>query len=134
MNIVADEGVDRPIVEQLRQDGHAHRRRRLWRRVLRHHLALAVTSAALLGILYALGYAHDWRLRWSIATAYAGLALLGATLLIGPWNILHARPNPVSTDLRRDIGIWAALLSGAHVAIVLPFYGVTITQTIVRLV
>ncbi len=110
------------------------RQQRLRRRALRHHLALALLSAALLGALAALSSANDWHLRWSIATAYTSLALLGATLLLGPWNILRARPNPVSTDLRRDIGIWSALLGGAHVAIVVSLYGLPIRQTIMRVV
>lgn len=49
-------------------------------------------------------------------SAYVGLALLGATLLLGPLNILRRRPNPISTDLRRDVGIWAAVISLVHVA------------------
>jgi sulfoxide reductase heme-binding subunit YedZ len=43
--------------------------------------------------------------------------MLAGTLLLGPLNVLRARPNPVSTDLRRDVGIWAALLGFAHVAV-----------------
>jgi sulfoxide reductase heme-binding subunit YedZ len=49
-----------------------------------------------------------------MATAYVGLALVGATLIIGPLNVLRRRPNPISSDLRRDLGIWAALVSIAH--------------------
>lgn len=51
----------------------------------------------------------------SMATAYTGLLLLAISLLLGPWNVLRSRPNPVSTDLRRDVGIWAGILSLAHV-------------------
>lgn len=51
----------------------------------------------------------------SVATAYAGLLLRAITLLLGPWNVLRGRPNPVSTDVRRDVGIWAGILSLAHV-------------------
>jgi sulfoxide reductase heme-binding subunit YedZ len=50
----------------------------------------------------------------SFATAYAGLACLTAALAVGPLNVIRHRPNPVSTDLRRDIGIWAALFGIAH--------------------
>jgi len=50
----------------------------------------------------------------SFATAYAGLALLVATLAVGPLNLLRHRPNPTSTDLRRDIGVWAGLFGIAH--------------------
>jgi methionine sulfoxide reductase heme-binding subunit len=55
--------------------------------------------------------------RLSMASAYAGLALLTAALLCGPWNVLRGRPNPVTTDLRRDIGIWAAFLGLTHVVV-----------------
>lgn len=50
----------------------------------------------------------------SFATAYAGLACLAAALAVGPLNVIRGRPNPVSTDLRRDIGIWAAIFGIAH--------------------
>jgi sulfoxide reductase heme-binding subunit YedZ len=53
--------------------------------------------------------------RLSLATGYLGLALLGATLVTGALNILRGRPNPVSTDFRRDLGIWCGLISLAHV-------------------
>ena len=36
---------------------------------------------------------------------------------IGPLNVLRRRPNPVSADLRRDIGIWVAIVAFVHVAI-----------------
>jgi sulfoxide reductase heme-binding subunit YedZ len=52
----------------------------------------------------------------SLATAFVGLALLAVTLLLGPWNVLRGRPNPVSTHLRRDVGIWAALIGFVHIA------------------
>ena len=51
----------------------------------------------------------------SMATAYGSLGLLALTLVIGPWNKLNALPNPVSTYLRRDIGIWAGVLGITHV-------------------
>ena len=49
-----------------------------------------------------------------MATAYAGMVLLTAALAVGPINLIRRRPNPVSTDLRRDIGIWAAIYGIAH--------------------
>jgi len=52
--------------------------------------------------------------RLSMGTAYASFALLSVALLLGPWNVLRGRPNPVSTHLRRDVGIWAALMALAH--------------------
>ncbi len=88
-------------------------------RALRHHLVLAIVSAALLFAVY--GYvgieADDEVYMWSMATAYVSMALLVATLSTGPVNVLRGRRNPVSTDLRRDLGIWAGLIGLAHVVI-----------------
>lgn len=55
--------------------------------------------------------------RWNLATAYAALALLAGSLMIGPWNLLRGRPNPASQDLRRDIGIWAGIMGLVHSAV-----------------
>jgi sulfoxide reductase heme-binding subunit YedZ len=55
--------------------------------------------------------------RASFATAYPALVLLGATLVIGPLNLLRHRPSPVSIDLRRDLGIWAGILAILHTAV-----------------
>lgn len=67
--------------------------------------------------LYSTRPYKDVLTRASFATAYPALVLLAATLLIGPWNWLRDRPNPVSSDLRRDIGIWAGLLAILHSAV-----------------
>ncbi len=90
---------------------------RLGRRLARHHLPLALLSAALIAIMDRFLQSDDpiWRL--SMATAYVSLGLLAATLAIGPLNILRRRPNPVSTDLRRDIGIWAGFVGIAHMIV-----------------
>lgn len=84
------------------------------RRLSRHHLPLAAATAVVLLITYVAVQSPNTVHRWSMATAYAGLALLGATLVIGPLNLLRRRPNPTSTDLRRDVGIWAGVLSIVH--------------------
>ena len=52
-----------------------------------------------------------------MATAYVALGLLAVTLAIGPINLLRGRRNPLSIDLRRDIGIWCAVVSLAHVVV-----------------
>ena len=52
---------------------------------------------------------------WSIVLGYASFGLLALTLAIGPRNVLLGRRNPVSTDLRRDVGIWAGVTGLAHV-------------------
>lgn len=43
--------------------------------------------------------------------------LLAVTLWIGPWNLLRSRRTPVSTDLRRDIGIWAGIVGLTHAVV-----------------
>lgn len=84
------------------------------RRLARHHLPLALATASALLLVYALTPSPNPVFRWSMATAYVGLALLGATLFTGPLNVMRRSPNPVSTDLRRDVGIWAGVVSIAH--------------------
>lgn len=51
----------------------------------------------------------------SMATGYTGLVLLAITLLTSPLKVIRKLPNPVSDDFTRDIGIWAAIVSIAHV-------------------
>ena len=53
----------------------------------------------------------------SIATAYPALFLTAAALLLGPLNVLRRRANPVSFDLRRDLGIWAGVMALLHTGI-----------------
>jgi sulfoxide reductase heme-binding subunit YedZ len=90
------------------------RPRRLGRRLLRHHLPLAAASAGLMAAILAVLPIGDPSFRLSMSTAYTGLVLLAATLAIGPLNLLLRRPNPVSSDLRRDLGLWAAGFGLAH--------------------
>ncbi len=84
---------------------------------LRRHLWLAVSSLALTALLYGvLSLVYPSPQSWSLATGYVGAALLAITLSLGAWKILRGRSNPVSTDLRRDIGIWCGIFSLVHVA------------------
>ena len=52
-----------------------------------------------------------------MATAYAGLFFLAVSLWLDPWNVLRRRPNPISHDLRRDVGIWTGILAIVHTSI-----------------
>jgi methionine sulfoxide reductase heme-binding subunit len=52
-----------------------------------------------------------------MATAYAGLIFLAVSLWLGPWKVLRRRPNPISFDLRRDVGIWTGILAILHTGI-----------------
>jgi sulfoxide reductase heme-binding subunit YedZ len=72
-----------------------------------------VCALSFVSLYYTRPY-QDVLTRASFATAYPALILLAATLLMGPWNVLQKRRNPISSDLRRDIGIWAGILSAVH--------------------
>lgn len=84
---------------------------------VQHHLAMATASLLLAGIVYRLTPPPDVRHRLSMATAYAALAFMVATLSLGPWNVIRRRSNPVSSDLRRDLGVWAGALALLHTGV-----------------
>jgi sulfoxide reductase heme-binding subunit YedZ len=88
-----------------------------WTQRSKRHLVLAAAAAAIVCLAYAATPPPDVRHRLSMATAYAGLIFLAASLWLGPRNVLRQRPNPVSFDLRRDIGIWTGILAIVHTAI-----------------
>ena len=90
------------------------------RKRIRYHLWLALISIGLTSLVYGIlafiyPSAQSLMFRWSLATGYVGAALLAVTLSVGTWKIWRGRSNPVSTDLRRDMGIWCGVLSIAHV-------------------
>jgi len=82
-----------------------------------HHLPLLVLSAAGVLLFYEGRPIRDVITRLSFATAYPALMLIAVTLLIGPWNLLMGKRTPTSSDLRRDVGIWAGILSIIHTVI-----------------
>lgn len=86
-------------------------------RRLKHH-ALIALGAVLLGASVAWVFAAAGpRARISAALAYIGLAGVALSLAIGPLNIRRGRPNPVSGDLRRDLGLWGGIAGLLHVGI-----------------
>lgn len=90
---------------------------RLVRRVWTHHLCLLLATAFAVFALYITRPYRDVITRLSFSTAYPALVLLVITLWIGPWNLLRGQRTPVSSDLRRDVGIWAGILGILHTAI-----------------
>ena len=80
-------------------------------------LVLATIAALVTLAFFLLLPSPDTIWRLSMGTAYAGLLFLAAALIIGPLNVLRSAPNPVSTYLRRDIGIVAGVLALAHTII-----------------
>ncbi|MGI8469870.1 MAG: hypothetical protein ACR2N3_15625 [Pyrinomonadaceae bacterium] len=91
------------------------------RKRLCQHIFISLISFALSGIIYAVlfpFYADAQRRIFhllSLTTAYVSVILLSAALTLGAWNIFRGRGNPVSSDLRRDIGIWCGIFALAHV-------------------
>jgi methionine sulfoxide reductase heme-binding subunit len=59
----------------------------------------------------------------TVGTGYVALGLLALTLLIGPANLLRGKRHPVSSYLRRDVGLWTAVVSVAHVFVGLQVHG-----------
>lgn len=90
---------------------------RRFRRRARHHLAIAVAALAA-GIPAGFAFdREDFRSRVSAATAYVALGCVALSLMLGPLNLLRGRANPVSSDLRRDLGIWGAIVGLVHVGV-----------------
>lgn len=97
------------------------KRQRTRQRIINNIVIAIVSVILLLAIYFMIGSKHTL-FRWCVATAYAGLILLAATLLTGPVNVLFDRKNPISTDIRRDLGAWSAVISIAHVVIGLQMH------------
>lgn len=62
---------------------------------------------------------HNWPTKDAItvitdASGYIAIILITLSLLIGPFNLILKRINPVSTYFRRDIGITAGVLAVTH--------------------
>ena len=91
--------------------------KRLQLRLIQHHLPLGAIATFCAIALYVTRPYRDGISKASFATAYPALGLLALTLLLGPWNVLRRRPNPVSSDLRRDVGIWAGIFGVLHAVI-----------------
>jgi methionine sulfoxide reductase heme-binding subunit len=90
---------------------------RLSSRIWRHHFPLAAITGLVAWTLYVTRPFPDVLTRLSFATAWPALALLAATLVIGPWRALQGKPAVLSLDLRRDIGIWAGITGLLHTGI-----------------
>ena len=85
------------------------------RRIVRNAGILIVALLVHLVVVTATSHSRQVMYRLSMATGYASVALIAWALLIGPWRVRAGRASPVSTDLRRDVGIWGGLFALAHV-------------------
>ena len=84
---------------------------------LLHHVVFGVGTLALIIVFRHLFPKRDFISQISIGTAYPALFLTAAALLLGPFNVLWQKPNPVSYDLRRDLGIWAGIIALVHTVV-----------------
>ncbi len=89
---------------------------RMSRRLLRHHLPLALLCLVSGYFLYVTRPYTQVIPRLSFASAYPALFLLCLTLVLGPWKLLAGERLAASFDLRRDIGIWAGITGLFHTA------------------
>jgi sulfoxide reductase heme-binding subunit YedZ len=78
---------------------------------------LAATALLVTAVVAVADHSLQTAHRLSMGTAYAALLLFVTSLAIGPLRVLRKRPNPVSTDLSRDIGIWVGATALVHVLI-----------------
>ncbi len=86
-----------------------------WRHRIARHATIALANIAGVAVFWELfSIRRDLISRLSIATAYPALLLTAAAMSVGPWNVLVGRTNPVSFDLRRDLGIWAGIMALLH--------------------
>ena len=72
-------------------------------------------------------YARVWNdlslaYRWSMATGYVSVGLIGTALLLGPWWVIRGQRAPISSDSRRDVGLWGAAFALLHVATALQVH------------
>jgi sulfoxide reductase heme-binding subunit YedZ len=88
-----------------------------WATRAKRHLVLGIAALAMAWVTYLAVPGNDFRHRVSMGTAYSALALLALCLCLGPWKALRRKPNPVSFDLRRDVGIWAGILALVHTGV-----------------
>jgi methionine sulfoxide reductase heme-binding subunit len=80
------------------------------------HILMAIVSGIGYYITYLLEPDLEWKHVLTIGLGYVSLIQLAGTLLIGPWQLMHTQSrNPVNINLRRDIGIWAAITGTLHV-------------------
>lgn len=83
-------------------------------RLKRHYLPLITLSLLTTIIFFLIWNKRDALTFVADSTGYISLVLLAVTLVIGTINLALKRNNPVSTYLRRDLGIYGGLLAVMH--------------------
>ena len=81
---------------------------------LRRHLFIALLTLILFAIAAVSGPVSGIEDRFSIVSAWLCLVLLAYTLLIGPAQAIKTGRPLDNLYIRRDLGIWSALIGLAH--------------------
>ena len=90
-------------------------------RTLRH-IAFAVIGTMIIQVISDAARDLTGTGRMSIGAAYAGLIFLAASLMVGPFYVMAKKNLPLSSYLRRDLGIWAAIWGLVHTFVGLTVY------------
>jgi sulfoxide reductase heme-binding subunit YedZ len=88
----------------------------VFRRFIRY-VVLIISAAVVTCFFFFLAPRRSILEQLSMATAYASVILLALALSMGPVNVLRGKPNPLSSYLRRDIGIVGGLVALVHVVL-----------------
>ncbi len=83
-------------------------------RIKVHYLPMTVISIVSSYIFYELWDTMSAIPFITYSSGYIGIFLLAFSLLLGPINLMLNRKNPISTYLRRDMGIFGGILSLVH--------------------
>lgn len=86
------------------------------------HVALALVSAGACWAAHLYVPRAEAAFVFMLGFGYISLAFIALTLLIGPINLLRQRRNPVSINLRRDVGIWAGITGCLHIVFALQLH------------
>jgi len=82
-------------------------------RLFRHVILVGVTTIVLLAAV-ATGPLPAWLDRLSIVSAYLCMGYLSLALIIGPKQAIRSGKPTVNNLLRRDLGIWGAVMGFGH--------------------
>lgn len=84
-------------------------------RFKRHYFPMLILSAVFCVVYYLLREPALPIIPYIVYTSgYISIFLLAVSLLIGPINLIYKRKNPISTNIRRDVGIFGGFLGVVH--------------------
>ena len=83
-------------------------------RIIYHYFLLTLISLVTTFLFYRVWKNKDAITFITDVTGYIAIFILTVSLVLGPFNLILKRKNPVSTYLRRDIGISGGILAMVH--------------------